>query len=151
MNLMENIRAGDATLYFADNRWWMFANISETKGASLADELCIFSSTELLSQDWQPHPANPVVSDCRNARPAGRVFKHGNQLYRPAQNSSFRYGYGFNLNEITRLTEDEYAEITVSRIEPHWDKKITGTHTFNKVDALHMIDASYHRSRFRRS
>ncbi len=148
MNLMEDIRAGDATLHYQDNRWWMFATVTETRGASLADELCIFSSEELLSKNWQPHPKNPVVSDCRKARPAGKLFRHGEGLYRPGQNSSHRYGYGFKLSEIKRLTADDYCEETVSSIEPNWDSRIIGTHTFNHVGDLHMIDANYRRSRF---
>lgn len=151
MNLMEDIRAGDATLHYQDGRWWMFANVTETRGASLADELCIFSSENLLSNEWQPHPKNPIISDCRKARPAGKIFKHGEGLYRPGQNSSRRYGYGFQINEITRLSTDDYCEAVVSSIEPHWDSRIIGTHTFNAVDGLHMIDANYRRSRFCRN
>jgi hypothetical protein len=148
MNLMEDIRAGDATLYRQNDRWWMFATVTVTRGASLADELCIFSSASLLSNDWQPHPKNPIVSDCRKARPAGKLFRHGDGLYRPGQNSSYRYGYGFMLSEIKQLTADDYQEETVSSIEPHWDSRIIGTHTFNHVGDLHMIDANFRRSRF---
>jgi hypothetical protein len=147
MNLMEDIRAGDATLHYQGNKWWLFAAVTETRGASLADELHIFSSEQLNSAEWQPHPRNPVVSDCRNARPAGKLFIEGDRLYRPAQNSSYHYGYGFNLNEIATLTDSEYAEVTVSKAEPNWDPRIIGTHTFSRTGSLHFIDASYRRSR----
>ena len=147
MNLMEGIRAGDATLHYQDNKWWLFASVTETPGASLADELRLFSSEQLLSTEWQPHPQNPVVSDCRNARPAGKLFMEGDRLYRPAQNSSYHYGYGFNLNEIITLNDNEYAEVTVTKANPNWDSKVIGTHTFNRTGSLHIIDASYRRSR----
>ena len=151
MNLMEGIRAGDATLHYQDNKWWLFATVTETHGASLADELRIFSADKLETTKWQPHPQNPVVSDCRNARPAGRIFEHNGQLYRPAQNSSYRYGYGFNFNEISVLNDNEYREETTSRAEPNWDPRIIGTHTFSRTGSLHMIDAIYRRRRFGRN
>lgn len=146
--LMEDIRAGDATLHFQDGRWWMFATVSEIRGVSLADELWLFSAEDLFSNEWQAHPNNPVVSDCRNARPAGTLFTAGDRLYRPAQNCSYRYGYGFNLNEVTQLSETTYAETTVTQALPNWDKRVLGTHTFSRNGHLHVIDASYRRNRW---
>jgi hypothetical protein len=89
-----------------------------------------------------------VVSDCRNARPAGKLFAEGDRLYQPAQNSSYHYGYDFNLNEITTFNDSEYAETTITKAEPNWDFRVLGTHTFNRTGSLHIIDASYRRSRF---
>ena len=145
MNLMENVRAVDATVYYHNNMWWMFANIVENEGASDWDELYLFYSSNLLSNDWKPHPLNPIVSDCKSARPAGKIFTENGMLYRPSQNCSTRYGYGFNINEITSLDENNYAEVLVSSVKPNWDKCIIGTHTFNRVNSLHIIDALYKR------
>lgn len=141
MNLMEDIQAVDATLHYHNGKWWLFANVVEIEGASSWDELCLFYSDNLLSDNWQSHPQNPIVSDCKSARPAGKIFADGGRLYRPSQNCSRRYGYGFNVCEITTLNEYEYEEQVVSRVKPDWDKNIIGTHTFNREKNLHVIDA----------
>ena len=147
MNLMENIEAVDTTPFYHGGKWWLFANCIETKGTSSWDELYLYSSENLLSQDWKPHKNNPVVSDCKSSRPAGKIFVEGNRIYRPSQNCSVRYGYGFNINEIIRLDDEHYEEKIVSEVKPNWDKKIIGTHTFNRVESLHVIDAIYRRPR----
>ena len=145
MNLLENVKLLDVTLKYLDNKWWMFANCVEIDGVSSWDELYLFSSEELYSTNWQPHPQNPIVSDCKRSRPAGKIFENNGVLYRPSQNSSHKYGYGFNLNSINVLNEHEYSETLVSKVEPNWDKSINATHTFNHVNNLYVIDAQYRR------
>jgi hypothetical protein len=39
-------------------------------------------------------------SDVRKARPAGRLFHHDNDIYRPSQGCSVGYGHGLVLNKI---------------------------------------------------
>jgi hypothetical protein len=145
MNLMENVSTVDATVYFYKGKWWMFVNMVENYGSSTCDELFLFSSSELFNNNWQSHPLNPIVSDCKTSRPAGKIFSENGKLYRPSQNCSTRYGYGFNINEITALDEFNYSEVLVSSVTPDWDKNIIGSHTFNRVNHLHMIDAIYQR------
>jgi hypothetical protein len=145
-NLMENIAAYDATFIEYDQLWWMFVNIRQHAGASTWDELCLFYSDSPISQDWQPHPQNPIVSDVRSARPAGRIFMQNGQLHRPSQNSSFRYGYALNINRILELTKTSYREQLVRTIEPNWSSSIRGVHTLSCVDRLTLIDVM-HRSR----
>lgn len=41
MNLMENIKAVDATLLQHEGKWWIFANVIEHDGASTWDELSL--------------------------------------------------------------------------------------------------------------
>lgn len=142
---MENIEAVDSTLVRHEGKWWLFANVTEYEGASSWDELFLYSSDDLFSTDWTPHPANPIVSDCKSARPAGRLFQQNGTLYRPSQNCSHRYGYGFNLAEVKQLNETSYKEDVVTRVEPNWDKSIVGTHTFSRVNSLHVVDALYRR------
>ena len=145
MHLMENIKAYDATLLFKDNLWWLFANVVESNGISSWDELFIFSSPELLSENWCAHSKNPVISDCRSSRPAGKIFKENGRIYRPSQNSSIRYGYGLKINEIIELNQENYEERLVTEALPNWNKSIIGLHTFNSEGNLKIIDAIYKR------
>jgi len=111
--LMENVAAYDATLFEHNDTWWLFANIREHECASDWDELYLFSADNPLSDDWQPHPMNPIISDVRCARPAGKIFRRNGRIYRPSQNSSFRYGYALNFSEILELTKTTYKERVV--------------------------------------
>lgn len=147
MNLMEDVKAVDTTVCYHENKWWMFANIVENDGASSFDELFLFYSEDLFSNDWTSHTMNPIVSDCKNARPAGKIFVENHRMYRPSQNCSHRYGYGFNINEIQKLASDDYIEETISKVEPNWENSILGTHTFNRSGSLHIIDALYKRKK----
>ena len=140
-NVMEGVQAYDATMLHRDGRWWLFTTLVETDGASSWDELFVFSSDSPLSREWTPHPRNPVVSDCRSARPAGPIFEHRGALFRPSQNSSGRYGRGFNFCRIDVLDGDSYREEIVSRALPEWADDVVATHTFSRSGDLHVIDA----------
>ncbi|HMU45688.1 MAG TPA: hypothetical protein PKC72_04920 [Chitinophagaceae bacterium] len=148
MNLMENVKAVDSTVLHKDNKFWLFTTIKEVDGGASSEELFLFTSDNLLSGKWTPHAKNPVISDVKSARPAGRIFTYNNKLYRPSQDCSFRYGYAMKLNEINTLTEDEYKESVVSSITPDWKNDVLGTHTFSYDKGLTLIDASIKRRRF---
>lgn len=147
MNLMEGVKAADATVLYRDGKWWLFANMVEVEGAPISDELFLYSSDELLSTDWKRHPASPVVSDVKSARPAGRIFEQNGKLYRPSQNCSHRYGYGFNLCEIKILNDDDYKEEIVTSVKPDWEPDVLATHTFSHEGKLSMIDVKVRRSK----
>lgn len=147
-NLMANISAVDTTLFYYQGKWWLFANVVENEGASSCDELFLFYADNPLSCDWTPHPKNPVVSDVRKSRPAGKIFEYNGNIYRPSQNCSGRYGYGLKINQIEILNESEYQEIEISSIEPDWDRKIKAIHTFNQEHELIIIDGILQRRRF---
>ncbi len=149
-NVMEGVEAYDTTLLHRDGRWWLFVTLVETRGASSWDELFVFCADTPLSQAWTPHARNPVVSDCRSARPAGPLFEYQGALYRPSQDSSGRYGRGFNLCRIDVLDGESYAETIVSRAMPEWADDVVATHTFSRSGDLHVIDAQVRRRRPRR-
>jgi hypothetical protein len=139
MNLMENVKAVDTTIFVKDEKVWMFTNIKAIAGAAY-DELFLFSSDNLLSKEWQSHPGNPVVSDVKSARCAGRLFYHNNKLYRPSQDCSYRYGYATGINEVLVLNNKEYKERKVSDISPEWAEDILATHTLSSEERLTVID-----------
>ena len=138
--LINNISAVDTNLFFYKNKWWLFANIKECEGASIYDELFLFFSDDFKSSKWAYHPQNPVISDVKSARPAGHIFLYNNNIYRPSQNCSKRYGYGMKINQITALSENEYKEKIISNIEPNWGRNFIGTHTLNYKDDFIVVD-----------
>ena len=147
MTLMEGVIAVDTTLLLKDGMWWLFANMCENEGASVDEELFLYYASDFMTQDWTPHPLNPIVSDVRTARPAGKIFTRNGKMYRPAQNCSRRYGYGMAINQIITLTTTDYEEICVNEIGPDWDESIVATHTVNHDNKMTIIDAIKRRRR----
>lgn len=139
--LLGNVVAVDTTVFKDCGKWWMFTSMVERAGASSCEELFLYSSESLIDGTWTPHPQNPVVSDVRSARPAGRVFREHGRLFRPAQDCSVRYGYAIVLNEITTLTESEYGEIETVSIKPPWTRGFIATHTLSEAPGVTVVDA----------
>ncbi|MGH9970115.1 MAG: glucosamine inositolphosphorylceramide transferase family protein [Pyrinomonadaceae bacterium] len=144
--LLKANNPSDATLAEIEGRWWMFVNIEEPEVSVNWEELHLFYSDSPFGP-WTPHRRNPVRSDVRNSRPAGRLFWSSNSLYRPAQDCSRRYGYATAINEVKRISCDDYLEEEVSRITPEWDRNVVGTHTLNKTGDLTVIDCLIKRTR----
>jgi hypothetical protein len=138
--LLSDLRAVDATLAEIDGRWWMFVNVAESEETSLADELHLYHADSPLGP-WKRHTQNPVKSDVRSARPAGRPFHHAGAWYRPSQDSSERYGAAVVVNRMTRLDTTRYAEEEVGRLLPRWRSNLVATHTLNAASGLTVVDA----------
>lgn len=143
--LIENVTAANATLHCDGQKWWLFANVRERPGASLRDELFLFSADTPLTKHWTAHPENPVVSDIRRSRPAGRLFEHRGQLYRPSQDSSRGVGYAVKINRVVTLNESEYREEEVSSLEPLWANDLRGVQTLSHAHRLTVVDARLRR------
>ncbi len=137
-SLLRDIYAVDTTLLHHDQTWWMFTNVKSSGGSSL-DALHLFFAEDPLSEAWRPHPLNPVVKDLRSARPAGNIFMKDEQLIRPSQDCSRRYGYAIRFNQILKLNKKEYSETNVSTFTPRG--RYLATHTFNQAGDVLVVDA----------
>ena len=144
--LMDGVRAVDATLAEHGGRWWMFVNIAVDGAVYDFEDLHLFHAESPLGP-WRPHRRNPVKSDVRSARPAGRLFRRGGAWYRPSQDCAKRYGYNIVINKIETWDIDEYAEVEVDRISPDWGQGVVTTHTINGCTGLTVIDGQIRRSR----
>lgn len=147
-SLLTHVRALDSTLYFQDNKYWLFCTIQKRSGSSTNEELCLFYTDHFLTGEWTEHTGNPVLSDPSSARPAGRIFYHDNSWYRPSQICVPRYGYGLSLNRIIKLSESNYIEENVKEAKPDWMKNLLSVHTLNFSNELTVIDGQIKRFRF---
>lgn len=139
--IMKDLTAVDSTVIFFEGLYWMFTNIASHEATSTYDELYLFYAEDLLSDNWISHPENPIVTDVKNARPAGSLYEMNGVLYRPSQNCSIRYGYGMQINRILELTKNHFREEVVESIYPDWQKDLLATHTINSKGDFTVIDA----------
>jgi hypothetical protein len=128
--LLDDVSATDATVWQGAGRLWLFTALRH-RGGSPNDELHLFFG-DAPGGPWTPHPANPVVSDVRRARPAGPLFVEDGALVRPAQDCSRHYGSAIWLQRIEALSETEYREVPLRRIGPEWSPGSLATHTLSR-------------------
>ncbi len=116
----------------------MFAGVSNGRYSN-SDERCLFFA-DALTGPWTPHRNNPVLSDVRRSRPAGLLFYDEGRLIRPSQDCGKAYGYALVFSEVLTLTETEYEERQINRIEPGLIAGCVGTHTYNRAEQFEVVD-----------
>lgn len=146
--LFEDLDVVDATPFEHEGRLWMFAAIAG-HGASRLDELHLFWADGPRGP-WTAHPRNPVVSDARAGRPAGAVLREGDRLIRPAQDGSRRYGGAVSFRAIDVLTETDYSEHEVGRIDPSDVPGARAVHAYARDSRHEAIDLRVREPRWRR-
>jgi len=134
--LLDNVDAIDPTLFFFDNKWWLFFTSREFSRS----HLYIYYSDTLTGR-YESHRKNPVKMDVRSSRPAGTPFVHEGILYRPAQDCSHTYGGRVAVNKIVRLTPCEFEEFPIHYVGPvPGTRHSRGLHTLSSVGNYTLID-----------
>jgi hypothetical protein len=99
-------RWSDPTPFRHIGRWWLF--VCQLNGRH--DTLRLYQAPNLTGP-WREHPRSPIVAgDRRRARPAGRVIRWEDRLFRFAQDCVPAYGTAVRAFEILELTESTYIE-----------------------------------------
>lgn len=128
----------DTSVWKQDGLWWMLTTRAEPDSRSS----CLFLFfAERLTGDWHFHPSNPISTDVRNNRGAGRIFSSADRLIRPSQSCSPVYGYSFSLQEITKLSTSDYREHPIREFRPETMHK-QATHTYNCLSGIEIIDGA---------
>jgi hypothetical protein len=134
--LVADFAGVDPTIFQYEGKWWL--TCTDERGPN--HSLFVWYASDPLGP-WKPHPANPVKTDIRSARPAGTPFVCNDYLYRPAQDCSKTYGGRVVLNKVTRLTETEFREEQETIIEPSADSPFPdGMHTVSAVGSTTLVD-----------
>lgn len=136
--LMKDVKAYDTTIWFSDQKTWMFTNIVEPGRPQFTDLYLFYADT--IFDDWKAHPKNPIISDINSARPAGNLFMDKGEIIRPGQNSFVRYGQALVFNKITCFTESNYSELKIEQVNPSWYAGNLCCHTYNFNEDLEVID-----------
>ncbi|HEY6941783.1 glucosamine inositolphosphorylceramide transferase family protein [Dokdonella sp.] len=140
--LLRGRNAVDGTLHHDGTHWYLFACINESPldvDRRVWTDLFLFVADTPLGP-WRAHPANPLLSDVRRARPAGKLFVHDGRLIRPAQDCSVDYGYAVVFNEVLALDPSRYEERPLGRIDPDWLPGLRGCHTYTRGDGIEIVD-----------
>ena len=135
--LLDDVAAVDSTVFEHIGLWWLLCGDNENHGRTKLHAWYAKS----LDGPWKAHPLNPLKTDVRSARPAGRLFEIDGALYRPAQDCSRTYGGAVTINEVIKLTPTEFEEIPRGQILPDPTGPYPdGIHTLCPVGDLTIID-----------
>lgn len=133
---IDGVALADTTPILVEGRWYFFTTTIEPFMETL-----LFSAAR-LDGPWSLHPSNPASTSVKNSRSAGQLFWRKGRLFRPTQDCSVRYGYAITVNEVTKLTPDEFEEHPVSYLPPSWKPRLLGTHTWNESSISQVLDGS---------
>jgi hypothetical protein len=113
----------DPTVFLHGGRWWLF---TETSGGR-HDRLMLYSTSEDTWERWDPHPANPISTDPRWARPAGPlVCRRDGTIVRFGQDNEDPSVYGRRVAALVveQLNTSEYRERFIRHVtfehRPGW-------------------------------
>jgi hypothetical protein len=110
--LIHDVEFADASPFFHQHRWWLFAGAGENWHSS---ELLLYQSKNLMGP-WTEHPKSPILTRRSDiSRPSGRVLTHDGKIFRLTQNCQPLYGTSVKAFEITELTEASYRERPLQR------------------------------------
>jgi hypothetical protein len=136
--LIEDFAATDPTIFRHGDLWWLFCTDGDMGSAT---KLHAWYAPALLGP-WTPHALNPLKTDVRSARPAGRPFIHQGTLYRPGQDGSRTYGGAVVLNRVSILSPTEFEETPAAYVPPYEGGPYPdGLHTFCPVGDVVVIDS----------
>jgi hypothetical protein len=140
---VENMLKGkfvDTSVWKDQGLWWMMTTSVDPNPRTPC--LFLFYS-ESLTGSWRFHPANPISTDVRNNRGAGRIFQAHGRWIRPSQSCCPIYGYSFSLNEVAKLSPQEYSERTLLTVTPpDVNKDLCAVHTYNWVGNVELLDGA---------
>ncbi len=125
-------RYSDPSILRYNQRWWLFVCVANSKQGTLE----LYYSDHLMGP-YVSHPMNPIINgDNAIARPAGRLIRYEESLFRFAQDCQPYYGSAVRAFEITTLSTTDYQEKEIA------NSPILGATGKNwNSDGMHHIDA----------
>lgn len=123
---------------------WLFLNKKSAPNTTFNNELFIYKVDSIKLNNLIPHKQNPVIIDARVARNGGAIFNYHNKIYRPSQsNTDGVYGKALNINQILKLTIDEYKEEIEKEAEPNFQKGLVSMHHLHQIEGMFVLDVAY--------
>lgn len=140
--LIQKIVSVDTVIFEDDGLWFLLTNTCSGKLNERNSELHIYYADNPLSENWIKSPENPIIFDSQKARNGG-FFIQNNKKYRVNQiHAKARYGVGFSINLIQKISAKQYIETEVSRVVPNFFSNLSGTHHFHANENFIAFDHS---------
>ena len=137
--LIENYAGIDNTLFKYDNTWFLF---STNKDSGAHYNLNIHYSDNIFGP-WKGHYKNPVKTDIRSARPAGTMFMHNGDIFRPSMDYSEKIEGRIKINKILTLSNQDFNEEVHTVVEPFKDTDFSDkVHTLSQVGSYTLVDGA---------
>lgn len=95
----------DSAVFKYNESWWVISRIGK--------ELHLFFS-DTLKGSYTAHPANPIVTNPKYSRLAGRIHVTDVGIFRFSQDCTRIYGETVALHQVTVLNREHYAENVVT-------------------------------------
>lgn len=137
--ILTGVKCFDPHVYKFGELYCLFVNQKEHSDISSYEECFLYFASN-LEGPWVNELISPISSDIANSRPAGNILETNEGLFRVTQNCEERYGYAVNVNKIISMNLDHYAEESWAIIEPNFNSKIQGVHTFNTSHGCSVLD-----------
>lgn len=131
------LRCVDPTPFAHAGRWWLYATHVPLRGV---DAATVLFTAAALHGPWRLHARGAIVVDASRARCAGAPIVHAGRLLRPAQDGIRHYGRALVLNEVRRLTLDDYEEVPVRRFEAPAGLGLDGLHHYSRCGDWEAFD-----------
>jgi len=139
--IMANIDCVDPVIFKWKNNWVLAA--SKTNNEFLYNKLCIYTSKNPLSSNWNPLNSNPVIDSSIFGRNAGLIQESKNKIYRISQAYlPGKYGAFISVNKILNISKSKYDEREIIMKNSFSDKSIKGIHTLNYIKNFTVFDYS---------
>ena len=138
---LSNEKLTDATIYFDGTTYWQLSTYEPHPNGA---ELTIWKSDKLggLYKESQR-----VIFDEKIGRNAGIIFRYGDKLIRPAQESNRTYGHSIVFQEV-KIEQDKFAFNEIFRFYSPHKVYDAGTHTFNQhKNGMAVMDVKGYRHR----
>lgn len=138
--IMRDVNAADTSIFRHNGKWWMLTNIDSAGIGDHDSELHAFHADAFDSENWVPHPRNPVVFDSRRARNGGFLVDEEG-LFRVFQVQGFdAYGQGMGIARIDTLDEENFSESEICTIPPRFSQGLVGTHSLSHSEGVTVFD-----------
>lgn len=136
-----DVDAVDTMFVKHQDRWWMLTNMDPAQTGEVCSELYVFSADSPFADAWVPHAGNPVIFDAAYARNGG-LLTDGGKIFRVSQRQGFdRYGQGAQINQIVTMTDTEYVERCIEKIDPTFEAGLLGTHHMHGCNNMTVFDS----------
>ena len=132
----------DATIFFDGTSYWLLSTYEPRPNGS---ELTIWKSKDL----YGPYVESQKVKFIENVgRNAGMIFKYGEKMIRPAQESNHQYGHSISFQKVS-VNDGKFVFTEIYRFNTPHKKYDAGTHTYNQhINGMAVLDAKGYRYNF---